>query len=1329
MDGDPTFNYKISNDREGGMDSHFDMGQYLLSIPSNQTFYSELMTNGIIEWKTVYGKAIGSNSGSGNNMNQKHKDNSNLQYAVELRFPVQWNELVQGLSTMSSYEFQGWARISTFARTRGFYVLYCSGVHTVYLRNDNFTHILVGDVYRSGIMQSSIELQPGPVGILLPIRGAAVASFSCQLQPAPSSLQVLGVSRVPDLIEFFPLFGGVDGKGLLLTSVFSLEVQNVQGHAISLDFLLKTSRGIDGVFHIKRAKSFQGRAIKSRESMSSTHEEELIQSSVIVAPGQIQSIPLEIVSQDPVSFLPCRKGFGFEIIIVPSRGNRISVPLELRCRWQNQSFLISFVDMDGSVSNAAVLFPLSHAPDDHAYVEHSRSLARQHGLALSDSVVYGLMDTFGVNTMTDPSNSKKQNNANSGKRKASTTKNRPCPIGDDKCVKDTKARGKLFPVLLSMHGTGIAALNQADAYKVLPWKYKDYVFGVKGYWVIAPTRHGAHNWEAVGEHTARRSVSALQNAIGKFRQLPQVSPVNGIIAGHSMGGHGAWMLAVNAPNFASCVTAAASWIKKEEYGVANAFFDLDISASFIEPGLKAILEHSMGEFHVDRLIENLHDLDIHIRVGSHDGTTHPWFSRRMHRLLQQHKINSTFEEVHGKQHWWWDTNKDNDGGVLNDDKMRSFYASCLQRVLREDTTLLEKIAPQPGEEEHEDEKEEADGGTKERKEGYDGDVISSKSNTGHADNPSNVFLADAIDEEHDMRRKKGRIKPKGDDLENDGSTDKKRKRTRNLNELEAEGKRDEKSGLIEGEVGSLRIKKDLTESSRCIRPFSLVVHNPGSQSGLCGIRVIQKRLVSQISKIKVHCHGIPGVNKTCTLTSNGNIRRLSLAYLVDGETAIDDIQSGVKRESSGLSQPQVEGQGRGQYGNADKVSSLSKLARYSFQDATSLIVDGVHVQISLSSQLDPLDNNDGVTSVDISLDGSSAQDGIKKRVDSISKRPASLASHEMLERRFDICWSDNIMDNFNSSSSSSSSPRGGKRMPHSCPHPMHSLLERSPLTSGPVRQIYARPLIIVYGTPVEQELRLALRDLAVYIGNSILAAHSTSVRMLTDLEYRSSKYYLARDLANVLFIGGPSANKAVRTLCMPSSNDQESLYLEDPPPDLSQVHCLLPVHFHGTKTATKDPPTNNKVGAVATDEWFSIGPHVFENKDDSVIFTLPLHTVSKGETKNRGTSTVPTPPSSSLPALSVTESIMDFSYLDPNSHVALGACIHAQSAIGYSHFSRLAWPVVPPMVRAPFANYVPDFMVLNGDVWARGFGAVAAAGFWNSTWGFDENQAYTHTNY
>lgn len=108
-----------------------------------------------------------------------------------------------------------------------------------------------------------------------------------------------------------------------------------------------------------------------------------------------------------------------------------------------------------------------------------------------------------------------------------------------------------------------------------------------------------------------------------------------------MGGHGAWMSGVNSPDSFTCASVAAGWVNKEEYGSANSFFSLDISTSYVDPEVKAILERAMSEFHVDRLAGNLKFKDIHVRVGSADPTTHPWFSRRMQRLMISLGINST----------------------------------------------------------------------------------------------------------------------------------------------------------------------------------------------------------------------------------------------------------------------------------------------------------------------------------------------------------------------------------------------------------------------------------------------------------------------------------------------------------------------------------------------------------------------------------------------------------------------------------------------------------------------------------------------------------------
>jgi hypothetical protein len=156
--------------------------------------------------------------------------------------------------------------------------------------------------------------------------------------------------------------------------------------------------------------------------------------------------------------------------------------------------------------------------------------------------------------------------------------------------------------------------------------------------------------------------------------------------------------------------------------------------------------------------------------------------------------------------------------------------------------------------------------------------------------------------------------------------------------------------------------------------------------------------------------------------------------------------------------------------------------------------------------------------------------------------------------------------------------------------------------------------------------------------------------------------------------------------------------------------------------------------------WYDIqlGPHRYDDITHSLVYTMPL-VLHKFNIRKR-----------------------NFIIDDFNTKSSMAVCIHAGSAAGYLHISRLAWPVVPPMVihhfidsylayfhminvycsmslkcfhrsrksvvfnqvRAPFASYIPEFVVFDGNLWNNGFGAVKAAGYWNTTWGFDESHAY-----
>ena len=91
-----------------------------------------------------------------------------------------------------------------------------------------------------------------------------------------------------------------------------------------------------------------------------------------------------------------------------------------------------------------------------------------------------------------------------------------------------------YPYLLSLHGTGLSPLSQADAYKRMLDGHTEYTFGIEDMFAIAPGRFGAHNWEAVGDYSARESVRAVRRLLARVPGLPQLSNLPGIVAGHSM---------------------------------------------------------------------------------------------------------------------------------------------------------------------------------------------------------------------------------------------------------------------------------------------------------------------------------------------------------------------------------------------------------------------------------------------------------------------------------------------------------------------------------------------------------------------------------------------------------------------------------------------------------------------------------------------------------------------------------------------------------------------------------------------------------------------------
>jgi pimeloyl-ACP methyl ester carboxylesterase len=148
------------------------------------------------------------------------------------------------------------------------------------------------------------------------------------------------------------------------------------------------------------------------------------------------------------------------------------------------------------------------------------------------------------------------------------------------------------------------------------------------------------------------NIGKLRKNLEKRRFLQDASRI--VYAGHSMGGHGAWVLATTDPDRALGVVVGAGWTSKETYGSSNTLFDHDISSTYTEPALMGLLRSTVYESDVDRYASNLAGLPVLVRVGAVDGTVPPYWSRKMARLLREiDGVDVKYSELPGKEHWWW----------------------------------------------------------------------------------------------------------------------------------------------------------------------------------------------------------------------------------------------------------------------------------------------------------------------------------------------------------------------------------------------------------------------------------------------------------------------------------------------------------------------------------------------------------------------------------------------------------------------------------------------------------------------------------------------------
>lgn len=183
-------------------------------------------------------------------------------------------------------------------------------------------------------------------------------------------------------------------------------------------------------------------------------------------------------------------------------------------------------------------------------------------------------------------------------------------------------------IILSLHGAGVEATQQAAYYTAKDWAH-----------VIAPTNRGKYgfDWEDWGRLDA---LEVLADAQKRY----QTDPKHVVLTGHSMGGHGTWHLGATCPGQFAAIGPSAGWVSFWSYGGMQKFQDPT-------PMEKMLLRASVPS-DTAVLVTNLGATGISILHGQADSNVPVAQSRFMREHLGKFHTDFVYYEKHGAGHWW-----------------------------------------------------------------------------------------------------------------------------------------------------------------------------------------------------------------------------------------------------------------------------------------------------------------------------------------------------------------------------------------------------------------------------------------------------------------------------------------------------------------------------------------------------------------------------------------------------------------------------------------------------------------------------------------------------